>query len=356
MTAQVSAPRVEALEVADYWDAVCAHDIPAAVEVLRGARDRGVPAHEYLDLLVVAAQRRTGELWASGAWTVAHEHAVTAVNEAAVRALITDADAAVPTPRAAPRDRAPRRPAYLLACAEREWHALPALVLTAALRAQGVDVVYLGPDVSPGTLVARVIDDGPRAVLLSAALFSSIPRLRRQVEAVRATGTPVVVGGRAFAPHGHHAAAVGANAWAAGPLDLPEVLASLPRHTGPPEPLRHAGAAEAGALLIERDAVVADLLHHLDLPPTAPDSRDLSTRQPWEEVVADFAPHIVDALCAALLCDDPGLLVGTVDWLREILAPRSAPAGTVERVVSRLAERLREHPDAVAALRAASAA
>lgn len=353
MTTRTSVPRVEGLEVADYWDAVRAHDAAAAVEVLRGARDRGVAAHEYLDLLVVAAQRRTGELWATGAWTVAHEHAVTAVNEAAVRTLLADADAAVPTPRTVPRDRAPRRPAYLLACAEREWHALPALVLAAALRAQGTDVVPLGPDVSPGTLVARVIDDGPRAVLISAALSSSLPRLRRQVEAVRATGTPVVVGGRAFAPDGRHAAAVGANAWAAGPLDLPQVLATLPRHTGPPEPLRHPGALEAAALLIERDAVVADLLDHLQLPPPAPHARDLERRQPWEEVVSDFAPHVVDALCAALLCDDHALLVGTVDWLREVLAPRSAPLGTVERLVARLGERLREHPDAVAALRAA---
>ena len=41
------------------------------------------------------------------------------------------------------------------------------------------------------SLISRIVDLGPRAVLLSASLTSSLPRVRRHVEAIRGTSTPV---------------------------------------------------------------------------------------------------------------------------------------------------------------------
>jgi hypothetical protein len=71
---------------------------------------------------VVAAQLRVGELGAGHQWTVAREHAATAVAETVVRRLADD----LPEPADGP--------SYVVACVEREWHALPALVVSTILR------------------------------------------------------------------------------------------------------------------------------------------------------------------------------------------------------------------------------
>ena len=99
-------------------------------------------------------------------------------------------------------------------------------------------------------LVSRVVDVGPRAVLLSASLTSSLPRVRRQVEAVRGTGTPIVVGGSAFDPDGVWARRAGRHR--GGPVRVQELAALLPdlqHHVGDPRPLVHPGADEARSLL-----------------------------------------------------------------------------------------------------------
>ena len=144
------------------------------------------PHATVLQDLVVATQLRIGEHWASNTCTVAREHAATAVSESVVRRLAER----VPEPTGTG--------VLLVGCAEREWHALPALVVAESLRSWGLPTVYLGPSTSRDQLVSRILDVGPRAVLLSASLTSSFPRVRRQIEAARGTGTAVLVGGAAF--------------------------------------------------------------------------------------------------------------------------------------------------------------
>ena len=51
-------------------------------------------------------------------------------------------------------------------------------------------------------------------MLLSSSLSTFLPLARRQVEAVRETGTPVVVGGSAFDSEGRRARVIGATAFA----------------------------------------------------------------------------------------------------------------------------------------------
>lgn len=217
-----------------YWSAVSDGDEVAAHEVASHAVARGVDVEEVF-ALVTAAQNRVGELWAGNDWNVAREHAATAVSEAVVRRLAEQ----VPEPT--------EGPVLLVACVEREWHALPALVLSQVLRGRGLRVEYLGANASREGLVSRIVDRGPQAVLLSASLTSSLFRVRRQVETVRGTGTPVVVGGRAFDPEGVRARRLGATAYAATPEHLVALLPTLPRHVPFAPTLRHPGAAEARA-------------------------------------------------------------------------------------------------------------
>ena len=81
-----------------------------------------------------------------------------------------------------------------------------------------------------------------------------------QVEAVRGTGTPVVVGGRAFDAQGLRAQRLGATAYAPSPQAALELLATLPVHVVPPGPLRHPGAVEARSIEAEADTLSRDVV------------------------------------------------------------------------------------------------
>lgn len=332
-----TAVAIDGAEPDAYWRAVSAGDDRTALQWVDAALSGGASVADLLDV-VVESQLRVGTLWAGNEWTVAQEHAATAVGEVVVRRV----GETVPEPADGPL--------LLVACVEREWHALPALVLTQLLRQRGFRVDCLGANASRDHLVSHIVDRGPRAVLLSASLSSSLPRVRRQVEAVRGTGTPVVVGGRAFDAAGLRARRLGATAYAAEPDQLVRLLADLPRHVPQALPLRHPGAVEARALQGSADEVVRDvgaslrarlglLSGSLD---AAPDD--------WRIVLATFVPHVVDGLVGALLTEDPSIVTETRGWLAEVLAGRGAPCDAVDALWEVLRVRLHDHPEALGML------
>jgi methanogenic corrinoid protein MtbC1 len=323
-----------------YWRAISTGDDRSAIALADEASSRGVPVPELLDL-VVGSQLRVGRLWADNEWTVAQEHAATAVGEAVVRRM----GGTLPDPPSGPR--------LVMACVEREWHALPAMVVALQLRGHGFRVDYLGANASRDHLVSHIVDRGPRAVLLSASLSSSLPRVRRQVEAVRGTGTPVVVGGRAFDAAGLRARRLGATAYAADAEQLAALLVDLPRHVSQALPLRHPAAVEARALQGSVDEVVRDvgasLRVRLELPPGSLDAAP----DDWRVVLSTFVPHVVDGLVGALLTEDASILTETRDWLTEVLAGRGARSEAVEVLWQALRLRLHDHPEALGLLDAA---
>ena len=318
-----------------YWAAVAAADDREALAGALAIRDRGVPLEVILDRLVVGSQLRVGELWAGNEWSVAREHAATAVSEGVVRRLADDLPARADGPL------------LTVACVEREWHALPALVVGTTLRARGHRVDYLGASATRDQLVSRILDSGPRAVLLSASLTSSLPRVRRHIEAVRGTGTPVVVGGRAFDRDGLRAERLGATAYAADADDAEAALASLPLHVDDAAPLRHEGAQEAREIGAISDAIARDVMRAADSAlglsgggeaAVAPDD--------WRVVLATFVPHLVDSLVGSLLTDDPLVMDQTWDWLHEVLHLRGADEHAAGAVRVALARRLADYPAA----------
>lgn len=330
----VSSATVDGADLDAYWSAVVDADARAAYAAAAATRDRGVPLVDVLTGLVIAAQRRVGELWAADDWTVAREHAATAVGESVLRRLAADVPPATDGP------------VLTVACVEREWHALPALVVALTLRSRGCRVTYLGASASRDHLVSAILDTGPRAVLLSASLTSSLPRARRQVEAVRGTGTPVVVGGRAFDPAGLRAQRLGATAFAATPALALEQVASLPLHVPPAGPLRHPGALEARSIEAESDTISRGVVlaattalgldHDCDVPP-----------DDWRVVLGTFVPHVVDCVAGALLTEDPSVFAETRDWLGEVLAVRGAAPDALAVVEQALVQRLHDHPEAM---------
>jgi methanogenic corrinoid protein MtbC1 len=328
--------RVQESDLARYWSAVAASDDHAALAGARAARDRGVPLEEVLGGLVVAAQLRVGELWAENEWTVAREHAATAVSENVVRRLAAE----LPEPT--------QGPLYVVACVEREWHALPALVVATSLKATGCRTLYLGASASRDELVSRILDTGPRLVLLSASLTSSLPRVRRHLEAVRGTGTPVLVGGHAFDRSGTRAHRLGATAYAGNVPEAVALFDTLPRHVPEARPLRHRGAVEAREIQAQGDDVCRDVMAATDLAlGLSSGGEDARRPDDWQVVLATSVPHVVDSLVGALLTDDRDVMSENRAWLGDVLQRRGGDPAALEALDQALARRLRDYPEAL---------
>ena len=287
-----------------YWNAIEDANVHRARKAAHEALDSGMSLDDVLTHLVVASQQRVGLLWQRNDWTVAREHSATTIGEAVVRTL------GERTPR-------PDGPVVLVACVAGEWHALPAMLLTEALRMRGVNARFLGGSISHEHLLGEILDHGPRAVLVSASLSSSLARCRRQIEAVRGSATPVVVGGQAFDAEGRRARQLGANAQGNSADDVLGLLETLPSHATPAPALTHRGADEALELQSWGDALAADVL--VDFP------ADIEMSPDALATMAQQLPYVIDTLVAALMLEEPRLAQDSFVWLDEVLVARGAP-------------------------------
>lgn len=310
-----------------YFAALCDGDEAAAVTYALSLVDRGVDPVDVLLDVIAPAQELVGRRWAAGEWSVAREHAATAISEAATAAL------------AARIRRAERsRGHVVVACAEREWHGLPARMVAHALRAAGWHTTYLGASTPPAQL-ARYLDDvGADAVAISSSVAASLPAARRMIEAVREAGLPVLVGGRAFGPDGTRAAALGADAWAANATDavaVMERLVSAGDCGSMPLPCdaRHAGLDEHAELVV-RFAEFRGAIRARDWGGTLRDrggtlddlGGTVRSGRPddpnWPALADDAVEHALHALSGALLADDPSILVEAREWLDGLFRAR----------------------------------
>jgi len=319
---------------ADYFDAVSTGDRTRALDLVARLQRTGATPLDVMTEVIAPVQTRVGELWACNSWSVAQEHAATAVSETVLHVL----GASIPAP-------SDLTSPVVVSCVEQEWHALPALMVAEHLRSAQVPVSYLGANSSTEHLVRHVHDVAPRAVALSCSLSASLPRVRRQVEAVRATGTPVVVGGAAFDPEGHRAAALGATAFAPSGTLLPDVLRSLPSAVSPATPLSHDGAEEGLAVHADREEITRGLKQRVSAHcPT--DGR----RTAWQSALLDHLPHLVGALAGALVAGDRSVLHEAVSWLDGVMRHRDGPDAITRKIVDDLRTMVREYPAATGLL------
>ncbi len=290
-----------------------------ALGLIRGLRADG---HDLLSIMrdvLAPAQLRVGELWVQDRWSVAQEHVATAISESALHMLAVEREAAAAAP--------PDAPLVLVACVEQEWHALPALMVAEHLRADGLAVSYLGANSSAQHLVRHVHETGARAVLLSCSLSTFLPLARSQIEAVRETGTPVVVGGAAFDPAGKRAAALGANGFATSGPEAAAVVRGLPTAVAVAEPLTHPGAEEAYLVFGDRENLADEierlLFQTLGRVAGTPTSTD---DESWLAVLDDQMPHLVGSVAGALVTGDSRIVADALEWADGVLVHRHAPA------------------------------
>ena len=232
-----------------YFDALVRCDPAAATDVVLDLFESGASLSEIVEDVVAPAQVLVGELWERGEWSVAQEHAATAVTEAAVSAVW------VMTARRQLSDG----PHIALACAEGEWHALPARMAAALAAEAGVHVTVLGPSMPSDHLRRRLETRDIDLLAVSCTVPVNLPGAARCVAAARAVGLPVLVGGRAFAGRPQRAEAIGAGGLVTAPQDLVEPLPAVSDHVRiSEEALRLDAVSDATIDQIFARAVAAD--------------------------------------------------------------------------------------------------
>ncbi|XVS61678.1 cobalamin B12-binding domain-containing protein [Actinosynnema sp. CA-299493] len=325
------------------WQALVTGDEYAATDVVLDALADGMPAETALLDVIGAVQARVGVEWAANRFTVAQEHAVTAINDRVVGVL----SASLPRLR-------PHRARVTVACVDGEWHALPARLLAEVLRLRGFAVDYLGAQVPTPHLVAHLHRTGPDVVALSASLATRLPRTHAAITACQAAGVPVLAGGAAFGADGRHARRLGADAWAPHARAAADLLATNPptyprTGTGTIDHLPHLGDQEYTMVARSTVQLVKNVYTGLEQQFEAMRGYDDLRR----EHTADDLTHITEFLAAALYTDDEALFTDFTTWTAHVLTTRGVPHHLLPAALRLLADELRDFPRATAVLTAA---
>ena len=136
--------RVPSETVDAYLDQAIGREPRAGVRLALELLDQGVPSDAVIVDLLGAAQREVGERWLRDEWTVADEHLASGVTQKALDAVANAIEAPVP------------HGFVIVACAEGDWHSLPAQMFAEQLRANGFAVAFLGAS-TPADHVAKLI-------------------------------------------------------------------------------------------------------------------------------------------------------------------------------------------------------
>lgn len=315
-----------------YEAALVADDAAAARTLVEELLSDGCDPVTVLTDVVARTQREVGTRWQRGEWSVAQEHAATAISVAATKAVSRHV-------RRTPATRGP----VLVACSEREWHALPAMIIDCALRADGWDSTLLGAATSPMRLNQHLQDLGPEALAVSCSVLGALPTTRRFIEASTAAGIPVVVGGPAFGGDDVRARALGATAWAPSAQGAVNAVHGLPAVVPPAAPLPLGPANEQALLEVDHRALVDAMRVQWSVsaraaPPELASPGDLG------DVADDVLHQVLHAVAAALLTSDPRPVSETGWWIGDLMRTRGIDVATVHELGDVLTASLTEYP------------
>jgi methanogenic corrinoid protein MtbC1 len=311
-----------AVDLENYERAMAAGDKAATLELVEQMLAAGTAPVEVLIKVIAAAQRAVGMRWQSGEWTVAEEHAATALAVSSTKVVMQQV-----------RRTPVTRGRVLVACAEREWHALPAMIIDCALRADGWDTTQLGASTTPMRFNQYLQDLGPDAVAVSCSMLGALSTTRRFIEASTTAGVPVMVGGAALGPDDRRARALGATAWAADAHGAVAAMQGMPAVVRPAPPLLAWRSGEQAALELDHRNLVAGLRERWSVG----DGLD----------VADDALHqILHAVAAALLTGDERPIAETAAWIGDLMELRGVAPARVHELGRLLADVLRDYPQA----------
>ena len=282
--------------------------------------DNGVPAGDVIVNLLGQAQREVGQRWLANRWTVAEEHLVSGVTQKALDVIATRSAAAAGL--------------IAVACAEGDWHSLPAQMFAEMLRAR---LRGRFPRRLRADHVAVLSRRRPDALAVSCNLALFFGGVTRLADAAHRHDIPVLDGGRALGRAPERAACLGADAWAPGIDDAVAVLRGWQRE----RPRVSAARTPFKAAAVQLDAIApviaGEALGSLraGYPPAASFSEKQLARA-REQLAA-----ITRFTAAARLVDDQTVLTEMLDWLRTFLTSRGVPAAALRAGLDALAPIIR---------------
>ncbi|MBV9094157.1 MAG: cobalamin B12-binding domain-containing protein [Streptosporangiaceae bacterium] len=300
-------------QVGTVLDLVGARRDGEVVELVRSiTREDGLAAAVAL---LAEVQREVGRRWQHRQFSVADEHAATAVVDLALSAVALEAG---------PRRTAAVGGVVVVACAEEEWHVMPARMFAEQLRAAGREVVFLGASTPAAHLQRFLAADPPVALALSCTVPLYLPGARRAVSASHAAGVPVLAGGAAFGTSALRAVAIGADSWAPTPGSAAAALAGWAR-SRPALVVPAVGEADALALGAVRTALVKRAMRALTARVPA-----VAGYTPWQLAkTREDLDYIIRFVEASLLTADDSIVTDFAGWLASVLAARGLPDGIV---------------------------
>ena len=313
--------------LSDYREALAARNRAQATGVVTQMLADGADPITVLTEVIAVSQRDVGMRWQRGEWTVSDEHACTAISVAATQ-VVADYVSAGPLLRGS----------VLVACAEREWHELPAMIIGCALRSRGWDTTVLGAATSPMRLSQHLADRGPDAVAISCSVLGSLPTTRRFIEAATAAGVPTLVGGPAFGYDDVRARALGATAWAPDARSALAAMDTLPTVVGALPELPVAATAEQALLDLRHRRIVDSLCRQWSL------TRESHPIVALANLAVDTVTQALHAVSAALLTGDSRPISETAWWIADVLQARDVDPATVAELARLLAAELDEFP------------
>jgi len=312
---------------------------PAGVRVALDFLDRGVDSDDVIVDLLGAAQHESGERWFKNIWSVAEEPLVSGVPQGALDAVANSIEPPAPGSF------------VLVACAEGDWHSLPAQMFAEMLVSRGFAIAFMGASTPAEHMSSFITRHRPDALVVSCALplfFSGVTRL---ADAAHRQGIPVLAGGRALGHDSKRARALGADAWSDDVDDAtsilrawqlePPLLPTEPTQFNQPAMLLHVNAVEIADAAFESLSRAFPLMESLNHDQLARTREDLA--------------YITQFTAAARLVDDATVLTDMIDWLRALLANRNVPSSAVDAGLTVLAP-LISHIDPEAARMVMSAA
>lgn len=264
-------------------DEAAAHDLAFSV-----AESGAAGVATVLDELLPGALARVGHLWEDGTWSVAQEH------------LATDICVRIVERLAGELEPPSTNDTVLVACAEGEWHSLASRIVGVAVRLAGRRALVVGPSITSSQLAGSVFDSGPVAIAVSCSMPANLPGARRMIEAAHDTGTPIVVGGRAFGDSPSRAIRLGADGWFDSSLAIRTFLDGIDtvdHNTGDTPNHR-----ELALLRAHLGAIMTSL------------STGLDTRKALDGEMASGGVWMLRSLQAALMCDEIEILEDQMRW------------------------------------------
>lgn len=163
-----------------FLQAALTGEVDAARIVLQ-ADDLGMPLASVFQSVLQPALLTVGEQWAAGILRVGQEHEITEI----VRELIAELSRRHAAPPAG-------GPPILAACVPGERHDLGLRMVVALLRSRGIQVHFLGADVTTRFLLEEIRAREPAIVLLSATMQDRLPAIRETALALCHEAIPII--------------------------------------------------------------------------------------------------------------------------------------------------------------------